>query len=51
MRRADIRKRVGAREGEGDYADLLGNGFGAFPFFNGGLEPIGVWDVYEGVLH
>ena len=39
--------------GTGDYQDLKGNGkgYGAFPLFNGGPEPIGVWDVYEGKLH
>ena len=39
--------------GTGDYEDLKGNGdgYGAFPLFNGGPDPIGVWDVYEGRLH
>jgi hypothetical protein len=39
--------------GTGDYEDLKGNGdgFALFPLFNGGPEPIGVYDVYEGKLH
>jgi hypothetical protein len=39
--------------GTGDYEDLKGNGdgWGVFPIFNGGPEPIGVNDVYEGKLH
>jgi hypothetical protein len=39
--------------GTGDYEDLKGNGdgFGAFPLFNHAPDPIGVWDVYEGMLH
>jgi hypothetical protein len=39
--------------GTGAYENLKGNGhgFGAFPLLNGGPEPIGVWDVYEGKLH
>jgi hypothetical protein len=40
-------------DGTGDYEDLKGNGDGysAFPIFNGGPDPIGVWDVYDGKLH
>ena len=39
--------------GTGDYEDLKGNGdgFAAFPLFNGVPYPIGVWDVYEGKIH
>jgi len=41
------------KDGTGAYEDLKGNGrgFGAFPIFDGGPDPIGVWDVYEGRLH
>lgn len=40
-------------DGTGDYENLKGNGdgFGAFPIFNGEPDPIGVLDVYEGILH
>ena len=40
-------------DGTGAYEDLKGNGdgFGAYPLFNGVPEPIGVGDVYEGKLH
>ena len=39
--------------GTGDYEELKGNGngFAAFPIFNHGPDPIGVYDVYEGKLH
>jgi hypothetical protein len=40
-------------DGTGDYEELRGNGdgYGAYPLFNGVPDPIGVWDVYEGRLH
>ena len=39
--------------GTGDYEDLkgTGNGYAAFPLFEGYPYPIGVWDVYEGKVH
>jgi hypothetical protein len=40
-------------DGTGAYEDLKGNGdgYGAYPLFNGAPVPIGVQDVYEGKLH
>ena len=40
-------------DGTGAYEDLKGNGngYGDFPLFGPGPEPIGVQDVYEGKLH
>ncbi len=39
--------------GTGAYVGLKGNGDGFVDhsLFNGGPDPIGVWDVYEGKLH